>query len=75
MVSFRLNDEIVDVPNDALHISAASYIRQYTHCKASHPQPVAADLQLATNTEPLADYAWNHDEYWSLIAECESFLQ
>lgn len=41
MVSFRLNDEIIDVPNDNLHISAASFIRQHTQCKASHPQLVA----------------------------------
>jgi hypothetical protein len=55
MVSFRLDDEVVDVPNDALHLSAASYIRQYTHCKASHPQPVAtADLQLATYSQAVA---------------------
>lgn len=41
MVSFRLNGEVVEVPNDGLHQSAASYIRQHTqasqHQHASPP--------------------------------------
>jgi len=35
MVTFRLNEEVVDVPHEALHLSTAAFVRQYTQCKAS----------------------------------------